>query len=128
MVWPANLAAGARGQAPPVVLVDDGVTDVRDPEFPLAWLAPIPAASGYDPFRAPGWPRPALLAVAWTIRPTGKDGDGFGPALTGTHGVITRQPGWPVGQQEPQGGAQRAVFRPIPEAWDSGYVTGLPPA
>lgn len=120
--YPANLAAGARGQAPPVVPLDDGVTNVRDAEFPLAWLNPI-AAGGYDPFQAQGTPRPSDLAVAWTVRPMG-----FGPDLNGEHGVIDRQAGWPVGQQEPIGGAYRQVFRPIPQAWDSGYIAGLPPA
>lgn len=120
MGYPANLAAGARGQAPPIVPLDDGVTNVREADYPLAWLNPIPAG-GYDPFPAPGMPRPSDLAVAWTLRPMA-----FGPSLNGYHGQIARQAGYPVGQQEPIGGALRQVFRPIPQAWDSGYIAGMP--
>lgn len=116
----ANSAAEARGQAPPDNrVISEGNIYVSDPAVPLPSLNPIPAG-GYDAYPAPAFPRvPAVFPQAWTLRPW--DTALGQPELDGNHGVITRIQGTPVGALTPTGGAFRAVFRPLPSAWDAGY-------
>jgi hypothetical protein len=114
---PANTEAEARGQAPPVILVDDGTNNVR--QHQLEPYEQDRDAAGYDPFRA------MRMQSRWA---------GFWEAFTlrwfdhwavywfnGQHGVIARVDGTPVGQQDVNAGTVRAVFRPVPDAWDSGF-------
>lgn len=119
MLFYANASAEARGQAPPVRLIDDGVTNVRIAAEPInPQVSPI-AAGGYDAYPAQGHPiLPQSLPIAWTLRPF----DTWQARnLDGNHGVITRVQGTPVGALTPTGSAFRAVFRPLPQAWDAGY-------
>lgn len=116
---PANSAAQARGQAPPVIPLGDGVTRY-DLHQPLPWVDPA-NGGGQDFYRAPNIPsRVAQFAIAFTLRAFDKTAQYF---LNGDHGEITRVQGTPVGVLTPFGGANRSVVRPIPNAWDSGYWT-----
>lgn len=116
----ANSSAEARGQAPPLGYpITEGNDYVSDPAVPLPSISPIPAG-GYDAYPAPAMPRiPAVFPQAWTLRPW--DVAMGQPEVNGNHGIILRVQGTPVGALTPQGGAFRAVFRPLPDAWDAGY-------
>lgn len=119
----ANSVAEVRGQAPPINQIDDGVSRY-DYYQPLPFLDPV-NAGGTDPFRADNLPsRIAKFAIAFTLRAFDKNS---AENLTGDHGVIFRYDGSPGGGLEPFGGAYRAVVRPIPNAWDSGYFLNAAP-
>lgn len=115
----ANASAEAGGQAPSVIPLDDGVSRY-DLMQPLPFVDPANGL-GQDFYRAPNIPsRIAEFALAWTIRAFDKIA---AYELNGNHGEIARQQGTPVGILTPFGGANRAVVRPVPNAWDSGYFT-----
>lgn len=121
----ANSAAEVRGQAPPVIPLDDGVQHY-DQYLALPFLNPI-NGGGQDFYRAENLPsRIAGFPIAFTIRAFDK----FAAyEMLGDHGDIARIQGTPVGVQLPFGGSNRAVVRPVPNAWDSGYWTdSLQPA
>jgi hypothetical protein len=119
----ANASAEVRGQAPPVNPIDDGVTRY-DYYQPLPYIDPA-NASGQGFYRADNLPsRIAKFAIAFAIRAFDKN---WAENLTGDHGVIFRFDGSPGGGLEPFGGAYRAVVRPIPNAWDSGYFLDAAP-
>ena len=121
----ANSTAEARGQAPPVIPLADGVSRY-DYYQTLPFIDPV-NGGGQDFYRAPGIPdRPSEFPIAFTVRAFDKE---MAENLTGLHGEIQRQANRiPVGVMEPFGGAYRSVVRPIPTAWDSGYWNGPAPA
>lgn len=112
----ANSDAAARGFDPGSVDEDPRNDYVRSPntlEMVQGADAPPPL-----PFRTRGTPRPSTFPQSFTVRPWDQDqADRF----LGTHGVVSRTPYGPVGEQAAWD-QPRAVFRPIPQAWDAGYV------
>ncbi len=117
----ANSVAEARGQAPPVIPIDDGVSRY-DFYQPVPFLNPA-NGGGQNFYRAENIPtqNPAVYPIAFTVRPFDKWASDY--TLDGHHGEIARAQGTPVGVLLPFGGTNRAVVRPVPNAWDSGYWT-----
>lgn len=115
----ANSSAEARGQSPAVIPMDDGVT--RYDQFLPLPIQEMPNGQGQDFYRAPNdISRRAEFPIAFTVRPWDKTAQYF---LNGDHGEVVRVQGTPVGALIPFGGFNRAVVRPVPNAWDSGYWT-----
>lgn len=115
----ANPDAEVRGQAPPVIPLNDGVTHYD--QYVNLPLISDANGMGQNFYRAPNMvSRIAKFPIAFTVRAFDKLA---AYTLNGEHGEIQRQQGTPVGVQLPFGGANRAVVRPVPNAWDSGYWT-----
>lgn len=116
----ANASAEARGQAPPVIPLDDGVSRY-DFYQAVPFLNPV-NGGGENFYRADNIPtrNPARFPIAFTVRAFDKFAQYF---MNASHGEVTRVQGTPVGALEMFGGSNRAVVRPVPNAWDSGYWT-----
>jgi hypothetical protein len=113
----ANSDAQARGFPAPSELDEDaGLDFVRSDWAPNTVQGADPPPS--IPFRTRGNPRAAGWPVNLVVRPFDQtEADRF----TSSHGVISRAPIGPVGELTPWD-QPRQVFRPIPQAWDAGYV------
>lgn len=118
----ANTDAEARGQTPNIdarpdadVLLDFVRTDAA-PTFVEGADPPPPF-----PFRTRGTPRTATWPFNFLVRPWDQT---EAERFTSSHGVISRAPIGPPGELTPWD-QPRQVFRPIPQAWDAGYVNGV---
>src|SRR6185369_10938317 len=90
----------------------------REPLSPNTVTGPDLAAQPF--YRVRGVEtRHAAHAISFLLRPFDQD---TAERFSGDHGVLGRAPVGPVGEQLPWDLPQRAVFRPVPQAWDSGYV------